>query len=201
MKQNKKHIVKHSAEKHQSPRKNLHEKPARKGVDKNQLTTEIEIGIYEVDKIFEGQGDKLSDAYVFDSLASLAKLIKESTYEFYAEKLKEGSDEESDMMHINIVNRLSTAAEELELHLSDSDIIELVKHVLGQVKKARTPKSPRAYLDPLANRLKEMGFKSEFLTETDVDGEMISLDDIDNLDNLNLDEDDELDLDDFRPSR
>ncbi|HEY9166513.1 MAG TPA: hypothetical protein VIS48_10165 [Candidatus Kryptonia bacterium] len=201
MKQGKKHPPKHSEEKHSHPTREQHEKSSHKGIDKRQLATEIEFGIFEVDKIFEGQGDKLSDAYVVDSLTSLARLIKESTYELYAEKLKEGSDDESDMMHINVVNRLSSVIEELELQVSDVEIIDMVKHVLGQVKKCKSSKSPRAYLDPLANRLKEMGFKSEFLTETDVDGQMIRLDDIDNLDNLNLDEDDDLDIDDLRPGR
>ena len=201
MKQNRKRSVKQDAEEHSqhAPQKHSHSKENRKAIDKQQLSFEIEIGIYEVDKIFEGQGDKLNDTYVIDSLNSFAKLIKENTYELYAERLKEGSDDESDMMHINIVNRLSSAIEELELQVSDNDLIEIVKHILSQVKKAKSTKSPRAYLDPLAKRLKEIGFKSDFLTEADVDGETISLEDIDNIDELGLDEDDEFDLDDFRP--
>lgn len=171
----------------------------RPSTDKQQLALEIEIGIYEVDKIFEGQGDKLSDSFVIDSLNSFTKLIKEKTYALYAEKLKEGSDDESDLLHINMVNRVSAAIEELELEVSDSELIEIVKHVLANVKKARSQKSSRVYLDPLAKRLKEIGFKSDFLTETDIDGDTISLNDIDNLDDLTLDEDDELDLDGLRP--
>jgi len=200
MKQSKKHSSKQNVEKHSTPesQKHSHSKESRKSIDKQQLAFEVEVGIYEVDKIFEGQGDKLSDDYVIDSLGSFAKLIKDSTYEQYADKLKEGSDDESDMLHINIVNRLSSAIEELELSVTDPELIEIVKQVLSQVKKAKSPKSKRGYLDPLAKRLKEMGFKSDFLTETDVDGETIRLEDIDNLDNLTLDDDD-LDLDDFRP--
>ncbi len=202
MKQNKKHPPKHTKEKatQHAPRKHPHEKESHKGVDRRQLAFEIEVGIYEVDKIFEGQGDKLKDSYVIDSLSSFVKVIKENTFGVYAEKLKEGSDNESDMMHINIVNRITGAVEELELELSDGELIEIVKQVLAQVKRASSHKSPRAYLDPLAKRLKEIGFKSEFLTDTDVDGETIRLEDIENLDDLGLDEDDDLDLDTFRPT-
>jgi len=167
-------------------------------LDKQQLAFEIEVGICEVDKIFEGQGDKLSDAFIIESLDSLAKLIKETTYESYAEKLKGGSDDESDMLHINIVNRLDSIIEELEMHFTDGELLEVMHHILSQIKKQNSEKSPRAYLDPLAKRLKEMGFKSEFLTETCLDDETIRLEDIDNLEDLSLDDDD-LDLDDLRP--
>ena len=201
MKQNKKHSPKQSGERHSQhvPQKHSQEGKSHKAIDKQQLYFEIEVGIYEVDKIFEGQGDKLNDGYVVDSLTSFMKVIKEVTYALYADELKEGSDDESDMMHINIINRLSTAIDELELQVSDNDLIEIAKQVLAQVKKAKSAKSPRAYLDLLAKRVKEMGFKSEFLTETDVEDETISLEDIDNIDELGLDEDDELDLGDFRP--
>jgi hypothetical protein len=167
-------------------------------IDKQQLAFEIEIGICEVDKIFEGQGDKLSDAFIIESLDSLVKLIKETTYENYADKLKDGLDNESDMLHINTVNRLSAIIEELELQVTDDEIIEAMKQVLSQIKKVRSAKLPRAYLDPLAKRLKEIGLKSDFLAETDLDNETIRLEDVDNLDDLSLDDDD-LDLDDIRP--
>ena len=201
MKHEKKRSPKRSKEKEsqQVPRKHIHEKETHKGIDKRQLSFEIEVGIYEVDKIFEGQGDKLKDSYVIDSLTSFVKVIKDNTFDVYAEKLKEGSDDESDMMHINIVNRIAAAVEELELQVSDGELIEIVKQVLAQVKKAVSAKSPRAYLDPLAKRLKELGFKSDFLTDTDVDGETVRLEDIENLDDLGLDEDDDLDADNFRP--
>ena len=150
--------------------------------------------------IFEAvHGDRLNDTYVIESLTTFVKVIKENTFGGYAETLKEGSDEESDMMHINIVNRISSAAEELEIEFSDAEVIETVKNILAQVKKASSPKSPRAYLDPLSKRLKEMGFKSDFITDSDIDGETIRLDDIENLDDLNLNDDDDLDLDNFRP--
>jgi len=181
----------------QSP-KASRSKAEHKSIDKQQLSFEIEIAIYEVDKIFEGQGDKLSDSYVIDSLTSFAKVIKEETFVHYTNKLKEGSDDESDLLHINMVNRLNAAIEELALQLTDIELIEIVKQLLAEAKKAKSTKSTRAYLDPLAKRLKDMGVKSDFLTERDVDGETISLEDIDNLDDLNLD-DDELDLDDFKP--
>ncbi|MCL5268333.1 MAG: hypothetical protein M1469_09560 [Bacteroidetes bacterium] len=200
MKQNKKRSQKRTSIK-ESPRtsqKLPRQKRNQKAADTQLLVSEIEVGIYEVDKIFEGQGDKLGDQYVLDSLNSFVKLIKEMTYESYAERLREGSDDESDMMHINVVNRLSTAIEELGLHVTDTELSEAVKQVLTQVKKVKSAKDSRAYLDPLAKRLKEMGFKSDFLTESDVDGETIRLEDIENLDDLNLDDDD-LDLDDFRP--
>ncbi|MCL5035255.1 MAG: hypothetical protein M1395_09165 [Bacteroidetes bacterium] len=200
MKQNKKRSQKPSSTR-QSPRgpqKHPSQKKNQKGADTQLIISEIEVGIYEVDKIFEGQGDKLSDQYVMDSLNSFLKLIKEMTYESYAERLRDGSDDESDMMHINVVNRLSSTMEELDLHVTDAELSEAVKVVLVQVKKAKSPRSSRAYLDPLAKRLKEMGFKSDFLTESDVDGETIRLEDIENLEDLSLDEDD-LDLDDFRP--
>jgi len=167
-------------------------------IDRQQLAFEIEVGICEVDKIFEGQGDKLSDAFVIESLDSLARLINETTYENYADKLKEGSDDESDMLHINIVNRLGSIIEELEMHVTDGEIIDVMNQILSQIKKIKSEKFPRAYLDPLAKRLKEMGFKSEFLTETCIDDETIRLEDIDNLDDLSLDDDD-LDLDDLQP--
>ncbi len=201
MKQNKKRPPKQVREKDsQHPlKKQTREKESHKGVYKQQLAFEIEVGIYEVDKIFEGQGDRLKDAYVIDSLTSFVKVIKENTFDAYATMLKEGSDDESDMMHINIVNRLSSAMEELELQTSDSELLEIVKQVLAQVKKASSPKSARAYLDPLAKRLKEIGFKSDFLTDTDVDGETIRLEDIENPDDLSLDDDDDFDLDNFRP--
>jgi hypothetical protein len=200
MKQSKKHSVNEGGEKdsHRQSPKASRPKADHKSIDKRQLSFEIEVAIYEVDKIFEGQGDKLSDSYVVDSLASFAKVIKEETFALYADKLKEGSDNESDLLHINMVNRLNSAIEELELQLTDIELIEIVKQVLAEAKKAKSTKSTRAYLDPLTKRLKEMGVKSDFLTETDVDGETISLEDIDNIDDLNLD-DDELDLDDFRP--
>jgi len=166
--------------------------------DKEQLAFEIEVGICEVDKIFEGQGDKLSDAFVIESLDGLARLIKETTYEKYADKLKGGSDDESDMLHINIVNRLGSIIEELEMHVTDGEIVSVIHQILSRVKKLKSEKSLRAYLDPLAKRLKEMGFKSEFLTETSIDDQTIRLEDIDNLDDLSLDDDD-LDLDDLRP--
>ncbi len=201
MKQNKKRPAKQLKERESqnAPRKHPRDKETHGGVDKRELAFEIEVGIYEVDKIFEGQGDKLKDSYVIDSLTSFVKVIKDNTFAVYADKLKEGSDDESDMMHINIVNRISAACEELELQVSDGELIDLVKQVLAQVKKVSSPKSTRAYLDPLTKRLKEMGFKSEFLTETDVDGETIRLEDIENIDDLGLDEDDDLDLDTFRP--
>jgi len=167
-------------------------------LDKEQLAFEIEVGICEVDKIFEGQGDKLSDAFVIESLEGLARLIKEATYERYANKLKEGSDDESDMLHINIVNRLGSIIEELEMQVTDGEIISVIHQILTRIKKLKSEKSPRAYLDPLAKRLKDMGFKSEFLTETSIGDETIRLEDIDNLDDLSLDDDD-LDLDDLRP--
>ena len=199
MKQSKKRSSKPPAEKqsHQSPEKHSSKKLNQKAVDMQQLAFEVEVGIFEVDKIFEGQGNKLSDSYVADSLDSFVKVIKENTYGGYSERLKEGSDDESDMLHINIVNRLDAVIEELEMQVSDSELIEVVKAVMLNVKKVKSAKLSRAYLDPLAKRLKEMGFKSDFLTEADVDGETIHLEDIDNLDDLGLDEDD--DLDDFRP--
>jgi hypothetical protein len=203
MKQNKKRHADEGGEKdsRRQRQKLSHSKTEHKGLDKQQLIFEIEVAIYEVDKIFEGQGDRLSDAYTIDSLNSFAKVIKDETFALYSDKLKEGSDDESDLLHINIVNRLNSAIEELELELTDLELIEIVKQVLSQAKKAKSSKSARAYLDPLTKRLKEMGVKSDFLTESDVEGETISLDDLDNLDDLSLDEDDELDLDDFRPKR
>lgn len=200
MKRSRKHSVNEGGEKdsHRQSPKISRPKLDRKAIDKQQLSFEVEVAIYEVDKIFEGQGDKLNDSYVIDSLTSFAKVIKEETFALYSDKLKEGSDDESDLLHINIVNRLSSAIEEFELQLSDVELIEIVKQVLTEAKKAKSAKSNRAYLDPLTKRLKEMGVKSDFLTETDIDGETISLDDIDNLDDLSLD-DDEMDLDDFRP--
>lgn len=199
MKQNKKSSRKSAGggQAARAPQKQTGSKKNRKSADAQLLVSEIEVGIYEVDKIFEGQGDKLGDQYVLDSLNSFVKLIKEFTYESYADRLREGSDDESDMMHINIVNRLGSTIEELDMQVTDSEVTEAVKQVLARVKKSKSPKHSRAYLDPLAKRLKEMGFKSDFLTETDVDGETIRLEDIDNLEDLNLDDDD-LDLDDFR---
>ncbi len=201
MKQNKKHFVnqENGRGSHRQSQKSPRPKTDHKAMERQQLTFEIEIGIYEVDKIFEGQGDKLNDSYVFDSLNGFAKLIKNETYALYSDKLKEGSDDESDMLHINIVNRLNAVIEEMEIQITDLELIDLVKQVLTNVKKAKSSKSPRSYLDPLAKRLKEMGFKSDFLTETDVDGNTISLDDIDNLDDLGFDDDDESDLGSFRP--
>lgn len=200
MKQSRKHSVNEGGEKdsHRQSSKISRPKLDRKAIDKQQLSFEIEVAIYEVDKIFEGQGDRLNDSYVIDSLTSFARVIKEETFALYSDKLKEGSDDESDLLHINIVNRLSSAIEELELQLADIELIEIVKQVLAEAKKAKSAKSTRSYLDPLTKRLKEMGVKSNFLTETDIDGQTISLDDIDNLDDLSLD-DDEMDLDDFRP--
>ena len=96
MKQNKKRSQKPSSTR-QSPRgpqKHPSQKKNQKGADTQLIISEIEVGIYEVDKIFEGQGDKLSDQYVMDSLNSFLKLIKEMTYESYAERLRDGSDDE-----------------------------------------------------------------------------------------------------------
>lgn len=201
MKQSKKHFVSEGGEKdfHRQSQKASRTKLDHKAIDKQQLAFEVEIAIYEVDKIFEGQGDKLSDVYVVDSLSSFAKVIKDETYALYADKLKEGSDDESDLLHINMVNRLNSTIEDLELQVTDLELIDIVKHLLANVKREKSQKSTRAYLDPLAKRLKEMGVKSDFLTETDIDGETISLNDIDNLDDLGFNEDDEPDLDDFRP--
>lgn len=199
MKQEKKHPQKKLREKNSRQPRKKHTRVAgsHKEVDK-QLAFEIEIGVYEVDKIFEGQGDKLKDSYVVDSLTSFVKVIKDYTFGGYSETLREGSDEESDMMHINIVNRVNSAVEELELEISDAELIDTVKQVLARVKKACTAKSPRAYLDPLAKRLKEMGFRSEFLTDADIDGDTIRLEDLENLDDLSIDDDDDFDLDNFR---
>ncbi len=180
------------------PRKHPPQPGDHAAIDKQQLAFEIEVGICEVDKIFEGQGDKLSDAFVIESLDSLVKLIKETSYEDYAGRLKEGSDNESDMLHINIVNRLSSTIEELELQVTDDEIIDLMKQILSRIRKCKAEKSPRAYLQPLSKRLKEMGLKSDFLAETGLDDETIRLEDIENLDDLGTDDDD-LDLDNFRP--
>jgi len=201
MKQNKKHVVHESGDKysHRQSQKMSRSKADHKSTERRELSFEIEVAIYEVDKIFEGQGDKLSDTYIYDSLNSFAKVIKDETYALYADKLKEGSDDESDLLHINMVNRLNSAIEELELQLTDLELIEIVKQVLTSVKKMKSSKSVRAYLDPLAKRIKEMGIKSDFLTESDVENGTISLENIDNLDDLSLDEDDDLDLNDFRP--
>jgi len=201
MKQNKKHSVNEGGEKysHRQSQRMSRSKADHKSIDRQQLSFEVEVAIYEVDKIFEGQGDKLNDSYIFDSLNSFARVIKDETYALYADKLKEGSDDESDLLHINMVNRLNSAIEELELRITDLELIEVVKQVLANVKKMKSSKSDRAYLDPLAKRLKEMGIKSDFLTESDVESGTISLEDIDNLDDLGLGEDDDPDLDDFRP--
>jgi hypothetical protein len=201
MKQGKKHHARPRGERdsHRHPQRIPRSKPNHKALDKQQLAFEIEIAIYEVDKIFEGQGDKLNDAYAVDSLNSFLKVIKDETFALYADELKEGSDDESDLLHINMVNRLSSAIEDLELEVTDLELADIVRQVLSDVKKAKSPKSPRAYLDPLAKRIKEMGVKSDFLTENDVENEAIRLDDIENPDDLTLDEDDELDLGDFRP--
>jgi hypothetical protein len=201
MKQSKKRHTHLGSEKgsHRQSQKISRSKSEHKTLDKQQLAFEIEVAIYEVDKIFEGQGDKLNDAYAIDSLTTFAKVIKDETFALYADKLKEGSDDESDLLHINMVNRLNSAIEDLELQVTDLELIEIAKQVLSGMKKVRSQKSPRAYLDPLAKRIKELGVKSDFLTENDVENGAISLDDIENLDDLTLDEDDEIDLDDFRP--
>ena len=109
MKQSKKHSVSEGGEKdsHRQSPKNPRSKADHKSICKRQLAFEVEVAIYEVDKIFEGQGDKLSDSYVTDSLTSFAKVIKDETFALYADRLKEGSDDESDLLHINMVNRLS----------------------------------------------------------------------------------------------
>ena len=132
-------------------------KRSHNAIDKQQLAFEVEVGICEVDKIFEGQGDKLSDAFIIESLDSLTKLIKETTYEKYADKLKEGSDNESDMLHINIVNRLSSIIEELELQVTDDEIIESMKQVLSQIKKVKSAKSASLVPRPAREKIERNG--------------------------------------------
>lgn len=192
MKQRKKQLGKKSSTKKPS------KKHGRSFVDPNQINLEIEIAIFEVDKIFEGQGDKLDDGYVTESLASFIKLVEQNSFGLLAEDLHEGLDDESDMLHINVVNRVGSLYEEVGAQIEDSVIIEALKKLLSQVKKYKSRKNPRAYLDALTKRMKEMGYKSDFYTDSDINNSMISLDEIDNIDDITS-EDDEFDFDDFRP--
>jgi len=192
MKQKKKHL------KNKANLKKTSRKRRKSSVDPNQINLEIEIAIFEVDKIFEGQGDKLDDGYVTESLASFIKLVKENSFGLLAEDLHEGVDDESDMLHINLVNRISSLCEEVDAKIDDLSIVEALEKLLSQVKKYKSTKNPRSYLDSLTKKMKEMGYKSEFYTESDINDSTLSLDEIDNIDDLTSD-DDEFDFDDFRP--
>ncbi|MGC8652384.1 MAG: hypothetical protein ACP5US_00120 [Candidatus Kryptoniota bacterium] len=192
MKPGKKHLRKKNY-----PKKAL-KKREKSSVDANRINLEIEIAIFEVDKIFEGQGDKLDDGYITESLASFIKLVEENSFVLLAEDLHEGVDDESDMLHINLVNRINSLYEELDAEIDDSFIVEALKRLLSKVKKYKSAKNSRAYLDALTKKMKEMGYKSEFYTESDTNDNTLSLDEIDDIDDLTSD-DDEFDLDDFRP--
>ncbi len=110
----------------------------------------IEYAIYEVDKIFQNQGDRLTDAYLVSSLKNLISEIKAKSFGRLLEEVRSEMTEDSDIIHWNIVSRLGDHIESADLKYSDKDIISAVDSLINTIKIQISKEDPRSYLSFLS---------------------------------------------------
>ena len=110
----------------------------------------IEYAIYEVDKIFQNQGDRLTDAYLVSSLKELVSEIKSKSFKRLLEEVRGETIEDPDIIHWNIVSRLGDHIESGDLNYSDKDIVNAIGGLIDTIKIQMSKENPRAYLSFLS---------------------------------------------------
>jgi len=147
------------------------ERKTRKFKELNEKSIEIlpviEYAIYEVDKIFENQGDKLTDDYLVSSLKELTHLIKAKSFETLFQEMRDELVEDSDIIHWNIISRVGEHIEENELNYSDRDIVNAIEELVDTIKIQMSKHDPRAYLSFLSEIMR--GVKIEGSKRSDID--------------------------------
>jgi hypothetical protein len=154
-------------------------KKSKKGSKVKQLNEKsieilpvIEYAIYEVDKIFQNQGDRLTDAYLVSSLKELISEIKAKSFEKLLEEVRGEMTEDSDVIHWNIVSRLGDHIESADLNYSDKDIVNAIDGLIDTIKIQMSKEDPRAYLSFLSEIMRgsddfERGVQRDI--DTDID--------------------------------
>ncbi len=141
--------------------------PARKGRKLKELDERsieilpvIEYAIYEVDKIFENQGDKLTDSYLVSSLKDLVHVIKSKSFETLLQEVRDELTEDADVIHWNIVSKIGEHIEENDLNYSSKDIINAIEGLIETIKLQMSKENPRAYLSFLSEIMRGMNIKT-----------------------------------------
>ncbi|MCS7230381.1 MAG: hypothetical protein RMJ81_09295 [Candidatus Kryptonium sp.] len=129
----------------------------------------IEYAIYEVDKIFQNQGDRLTDEYLVSSLKELTHLIKAKSFETLLEEMREELTEDSDIIHWNIISRIGEYIEENELNYSGRDIVSALDELINTIKIQMSKQDPRAYLSFLAEIMRGVEIKGARRSDRDMD--------------------------------
>ncbi len=106
----------------------------------------IEYAIYEIDKIFENQGDRLTDAYLVSSLKELTHQIKGKSFKTLYQEMRDELTEDSDVIHLNIVSRIGEHIEENELNYSDKEILNALEGLIDTIELQMSKEDPRSYL-------------------------------------------------------
>lgn len=132
-----------------------------------EILPAIEYAIYEVDKIFEDQGDKLTDKYLVSSLKELIRIIKAKSFEAVFKEMKNELIEDSDVIHLNIISRIGEHIEENALDYSDKDIISAIEQLIDTIKIQMSKQNPRAYLSFLSEIMSDV--KIEGAKRSDID--------------------------------
>lgn len=127
----------------------------------------IEYAIYEVDKIFENQGDTLTDTYLISSLKDLAQAIKAKSFETLLQEVRDDLIEDPDIIHWNIISRIGEHIEEKELDYSSKDILNAIEELIDTIKLQMSKENPRAYLSFLSEIMR--GVKIERKPDRDFD--------------------------------
>ncbi len=125
----------------------------------------IEYAIYEVDKIFENQGDRLTDDYLVSSLKDLAQAIKVKSFETLLQEVRDELIEDPDIIHWNIISRIGEHIEENELNYSNKDILNAIEGLIDTIKLQMSSQDPRAYLSFLSEIMR--GVKVEGFRKPD----------------------------------
>lgn len=128
----------------------------------------IEYAIYEVDKIFENQGDKLTDTYLVSSLKELANLIKAKSFETLLQEMRNELVEDSDVIHWNIISKIGEHIEENELNYSDKDIMNAIEELVDTIKIQMSKHDPRAYLSFLSEIMRGVKIEGSRRSDTDI---------------------------------
>ncbi|CUU06662.1 hypothetical protein JGI1_01584 [Candidatus Thermokryptus mobilis] len=132
----------------------------------------IEYAIYEVDKIFQNQGDRLTDAYLVSSLKGLVNEIKSKSFKRLLEEVRGEMIEDPDIIHWDIVSRLGDHIESGDLNYSDKDIIKAIDGLIDTIKIQMSKENPRAYLSFLSEIMRgaddfDKGMRSDIEPEID----------------------------------
>ncbi len=140
--------------------------PARKGRKLKELNEKsieilpvIEYAIYEVDKIFENQGDRLTDDYLVSSLKDLAHMIKSKSFETILQEVRDELIEDVDVIHWNIISRIGEHIEENELNYSSKDVVNAIEELIETIKLQMSKENPRAYLSFLSEIMRGVEIK------------------------------------------